>query len=143
MHALLDYNGHLPAYVNITDGKTADNKGANDIPLLKQSVVVADRFYNDFSLPNVWDSNEVFFVVRLKDNIKFISIKENDLPNNRHQHILQNEIIELASSQSKMTTLNIYEEFFSIIQKLLLTSCNLIGMKFKNILLIHIMFDVL
>jgi hypothetical protein len=23
MHTLLDYDGHLPAYVNITDGKTA------------------------------------------------------------------------------------------------------------------------
>lgn len=102
MHTLLDYNGHLPAYVNITDGKTADNKGAYDIPLLKQSVVVADRFYNDFSLLNVWDSNEVFFVIRHKDNIKFTSIKENDLPDNRHQHILKDEIIELTGNQSKM-----------------------------------------
>ena len=31
MHTLLDYDGHLPAYVNITDGKTADNKGAYDV----------------------------------------------------------------------------------------------------------------
>ena len=31
MHTLLDYDGNLPAYVNITDGKTADNKGAYDI----------------------------------------------------------------------------------------------------------------
>lgn len=66
MHTLLDHDGHLPAYVNITNGKTADNKGAYDIPLLKQSVIVADRFYNDFSLLNVWDSNEVFFVIRHK-----------------------------------------------------------------------------
>jgi hypothetical protein len=28
MHTLLDYNGGLPLYVNITDGKTIDNKGA-------------------------------------------------------------------------------------------------------------------
>lgn len=101
MHTLLDYNGHLPAYVNITDGKTADNKGAYDIPLLKQSVVVADRFYNDFSLLNVWDSSEVFFVIRHKDNIKFKSIRENELPDNRHQHILKDEIIELTGNQSK------------------------------------------
>ncbi|TLP82835.1 DUF4372 domain-containing protein, partial [Maribacter sp. ACAM166] len=26
MHTLLDYDGNLPAYVNITNGKTADNK---------------------------------------------------------------------------------------------------------------------
>ena len=49
MHTLLDYDGNLPAYVNITDGKTADNKGAYDIPLLKGSVIVADRYYNDLA----------------------------------------------------------------------------------------------
>lgn len=100
MHTLLDYDGHLPAYVNITNGKTADNKGAYDIPLLKQSVIVADRFYNDFSLLNVWDSNDVFFVVRHKDNLQFKSIKENTLPDNRHEHILKDETIELTGNQS-------------------------------------------
>ena len=49
MHTLLDFDGNLPAYINITNGKTADNKGAYEIPLLKGSVIVADRFYNDFS----------------------------------------------------------------------------------------------
>src|SRR5699024_9548003 len=101
MHTLLDYDGHLPAYVNITNGKTADNKGVYDIPLLKNSVVVADRFYNDFSLLNVWDSNKVFFVIRHKENLQFKSIKENDLPENRHQHILKDEVIELTGNQSK------------------------------------------
>ena len=100
MHTLLDYDGNLPAYVNITDGKTADNKGAYDIPLLAGSVIVADRFYNDFSLLNVWDSNKVFFVIRHKNNLRFKSIKENDLPENRHHHILKDEVIELTSYQS-------------------------------------------
>src|SRR5690554_3641367 len=101
MHTLLDYDGLLPAYVNITNGKTADNKGAYDVPLIKQSVIVADRFYNDFSLLNVWDSKEVFFVIRHKDNINFRSVKENPLPDNRHQHILIDEIIELTGNQTK------------------------------------------
>ena len=101
MHTLLDYDGHLPAYVNITDGKTADNKGAYDIPLLKGSVIVADRFYNDFALLNVWDSNGVNFVVRHKDNIKFRTIKELELPQDKHQHLLKDEIIELTGVKSK------------------------------------------
>ena len=101
MHTLLDYDGNLPAYVNITDGKTADNKGAYDIPLLKGSVIVADRFYNDFSLLNVWDSKGVFFVVRHKENIQFKTIKENDLPENRHENILKDEIIELTGNISQ------------------------------------------
>ena len=34
--------------------KQADNKGAYNIPLAKGSVVVADRFYNDFHLLNIY-----------------------------------------------------------------------------------------
>lgn len=101
MHTLLDFDGNLPAYVNITDGKTADNKGAYEIPLLKRSVIVADRFYNDFSLLNVWDSSGVYFVIRHKENIQYTVIKENKLPENRHQHILKDEIIELKNKPSK------------------------------------------
>lgn len=101
LHTLLGYDGNLPAYVNITDGKTADNKGAYDIPLLKGSVIVADRYYNDFSLLNVWDSKGVFFVIRHKENLQYIVIKENILPENRHPHVLKDEIIEFKTKGSK------------------------------------------
>ena len=101
MHTLLDFDGNLPAYINITNGKTADNKGAYDIPLLKGSVIVADRFYNDFSLLNIWDSKGVYFVIRHKENIQYTVIKENELPENRHQHILIDEMIKLKNTSSK------------------------------------------
>jgi hypothetical protein len=101
MHTLLDYDGNLPAYVNITDGKTADNKGAYNVPLLKGSVIVADRFYNDLSLLNVWDSKGVYFVIRHKENLQYTVIKENNLPDNKHEHILKDEIIELKNDSSK------------------------------------------
>lgn len=101
MHTLLDYDGNLPAYVNITDGKTADNKGAYDVPLHKGSVIVADRFYNDLTLLNVWDSKGVFFVIRHKEKLRYTSIKENNLPENRHKNILIDEVIELKNPSSK------------------------------------------
>lgn len=101
MHTLLDYDGNLPAYVNITNGKTADNKGAYNVPLLKGSVIVADRFYNDFSLLHIWDSKGVYFVVRHKENIQYRVIKEHSLPDKKHQHILKDEIIELKNKTSK------------------------------------------
>ena len=101
MHTLLDFDGNLPSYVNITAGKTADNKGAYEVPLLKGSVIVADRFYNDFYLLNLWDSKGVYFVVRHKENIQYKVIKENELPADRHQHILKDEIIELKNTSSK------------------------------------------
>ena len=62
---------------------------------------VADRFYNDFSLLNVWYSNKVFFVIRHKDNFTFKPIKELELPKTKHQHLLKDEIIELTGNKTK------------------------------------------
>ncbi len=56
LHTLLVYDGHLPSFINITNSKTADNKGAENIPIPENSIIVADRFYQDFSLLNKWDS---------------------------------------------------------------------------------------
>jgi len=61
MHTLLDYDSLLPEFVNITDGKCGDNRGALDIPVPPHSVVVADCGYCDFSLLDYWDSRNVFF----------------------------------------------------------------------------------
>jgi hypothetical protein len=101
MHTLLEYDGKLPVYVNITEGSVADNKGAYDIPLEKGSVIVADRYYNDFPMLNVWDSNGVFFVIRHKDNLAFSTINERELPANNAQHVLKDEEIELTHPLSK------------------------------------------
>ena len=59
----------MPAYVNITEGSVGDNKGAYEIPLQKGAVIVADRYYNDFPILNIWDSKEVYFVIRHKHNL--------------------------------------------------------------------------
>lgn len=96
MHTLLDYDGNLPIYVNITDGKTADNKGALDIPLFRGSVVVADRYYGDFALLNIWDSSGVFFVIRHKDNLKYNVIKTAEINQTLHPELRSDEIIELT-----------------------------------------------
>lgn len=101
MHTLLDYTNTLPHYVRITDGKTADNKGASEIPLIPQSVIVADRFYADFALLNIWDSNQVFFVVRHKENLKFEVVQDNPLPENKHPHLLKDEIILLTGNNTQ------------------------------------------
>lgn len=94
MHTLLDYDSLLPEFVNITDGKASDNKASFDMNMQPFSVVVADRGYCDYALLNHWDSNHVFFVVRHKDNIRYIGIKERPLPEKRAQDVLIDEIVE-------------------------------------------------
>lgn len=101
MHTLLDYDCLLPEFVNITTGKTSDNKAAYDIPITPHSIVIADRGYCDYSLLKHWDSNDVFFVVRHKDNIRYRSLAERPLPEKHAQNVLIDEIIEFELSSAK------------------------------------------
>jgi hypothetical protein len=101
MHTLLDYDGKLPVYVNITEGSVGDNKGAYNIPLEKGAVIVADRYYNDFPMLNVWDSSGVFFVIRHKNNLAFTALKERDLPGNTSQNVLIDQEVVLTHPQSR------------------------------------------
>ena len=80
--------------MNITEGSVGDNKGAYDIPLEKGSVIVADRYYNDFPMLNIWYSKGVFFVIRHKGNLAFRTTKERELPENTAQHVLKDEGIQ-------------------------------------------------
>jgi len=54
-------------------------------------------------LLNNWDSGNVFFVVRHKDNIRYRSIEELPLPEKHAQEVLIDEIIEfeLLAAKSK------------------------------------------
>lgn len=94
MHTLLDYDCLLPDFVHITEGKISDNKAAYEIEIKPHSIVVADRGYCDYGLLNHWDSNNVFFVIRHKDNIRYKTIEERPLPEHHAQNVLIDEVIE-------------------------------------------------
>jgi len=68
MHTLLDFNGTLPAFVVITDGKTHDSHTAWDPPVEPGSIVVFDRAYLDYALLYHYHAKGIFFVTRLKKN---------------------------------------------------------------------------
>lgn len=64
-------------------------------------MIVADRYFNDFPIYNVWDSRGVFIVIRHKNNMGFSTVKERILPANTDQHVLKDEEIELTNPKSK------------------------------------------
>jgi hypothetical protein len=101
IHTLLDYEGSLPVFINMTEGAKADNIAAFDMPIIPNSIIVADRFYNDFKLLNVWDSKQIKFVIRHKENLNFTIIKENFISKLNREYILEDQIIEFSGSQSK------------------------------------------
>lgn len=75
LHTVLDFDGCMPVFVSLSDGKKHDIKAAKEIEFPKDSVVVGDRGYVDFSWMYELDQAGVFFVVRGKENIKMDMIK--------------------------------------------------------------------
>lgn len=117
LHMLLDYDVMLPFFIHISDGKKSDVRAAkNDIEVPQNSVVVADRAYVDFRLLNKWNQNKVKFVVRCKEDIKFIGYEERELPEDRSQNILKDEKVLLENPSTrelypcKLRIVTVYDE---------------------------------
>lgn len=100
LHTLLDYDGCLPVFMDMTDGKVHDATAVKELSLPKDAVVVADRAYVDFA--TLWrrHTEGSYFVVRLKTSIKFNRLREKPLPEKRHQHVLVDEYIELSQPET-------------------------------------------
>jgi len=100
LHTLLDYDGLMPSYLFMTKASQADVKHAQYMTVPPNSVIVADRAYEDFKMLYSWDNNDVNFVLLLKKSVKYKSILERELPENDEQEILIDEEIELTGKES-------------------------------------------
>ena len=101
LHTLLDYDGCMPKYVYMTEGKRADVKHANYMLMPSGSVIVADRGYIDFKMLYRWMKEKIIFVIRLKDAIKYEQVEEFALPEGKDQHIIKDEKIKLTGNDTK------------------------------------------
>jgi hypothetical protein len=101
LHTLLDYDGCMPKYVYMTEGKRSDVKHANYMLMPAGSVIVADRGYIDFKMLYGWLKEKITFVMKLKDSIKYEQIKEFPLPEGKDEHILKDEKIRLTGVDTK------------------------------------------
>jgi putative transposase len=75
LHALLDHDGYIPAFIKITTAKVADLTVAKTLKLPPCSIVAMDRAYVDFAWFNKLNDKPVFFVTRMKKAIKFHVVK--------------------------------------------------------------------
>lgn len=70
LHTLLDIRGYIPTFINITDGKTADVKVLDVLPIEPGAFYVMDRGYLDFARLYALNTNKAFFVTRTKSNTR-------------------------------------------------------------------------
>ncbi|WP_372808974.1 IS4 family transposase [Pontiella sp.] len=71
LHLVLDHDGYLPVFADLTEGKQADVNIANKLQFAPGTIVVMDRGYIDYSLFERWTEQGVFFVTRTKKNTDY------------------------------------------------------------------------
>ena len=71
MHTVLDHDGYLPAFINITDAKTHESRVAPSFDFQPGSIVVADRGYCNYTWFKELTDKLIFFVTRLKRNASY------------------------------------------------------------------------
>ena len=106
IHTCFDDALQIPDLINITEAKIHDSKGLGQNVFPKNTIIVEDRAYFDFALM----LNRIFaqniFVTRIKTNTDYTIIKELELPLNKDQDILKDEIITLSGKKAIETTIN-------------------------------------
>lgn len=80
IHTLLDLRGNIPAFIHISDGKLADVKILDVLPIEASAFYVMDRGYVDFCRLYKIHQAGAYFVTRAKKNmdIRRIYSKETD-----------------------------------------------------------------
>lgn len=101
IHTCLDVEMMLPDFVNISEAKVHDRNGMDQLIFPKNTIIVEDRGYFDFTLMvnRIIATNT--FVTRIKNNTVYETIEELELPEGENEHIVKDEIIQLTSAKAK------------------------------------------
>lgn len=108
-HVSLDETSMIPDIVNISEAKISDRRGVDDFRYPKDTIIVDDRGYFDIKLFKTRIEDENHFVTRIKDNILYESIRECELPDDKDEYILKDEIIRLTGKSAVENEMNVVE----------------------------------
>lgn len=101
LHLVLDYDGCLPVFANVTDGKTHEITIARETEFPSGSVLVFDRGYIDFLWLRELDSRKIFFVTRAKEGMDYAVTDCYEIPRNVAGTVLEDVDIRLTGPQTK------------------------------------------
>ena len=98
LHLGLDHDGLIPAFASVTVGKKSEMSQARLFDFPKDSVVVFDKGYNDYSWHKSLTDKGVFFVTRIRGNAVYEVLKTN--PVREGTGVVADEIIRYSSVRS-------------------------------------------
>lgn len=109
IHTCWDDALQIPDLINITEAKKHDRYGLEQNIFAKNTIIIEDRAYFDFTIMLNRILAENTFVTRIKTNTVFESVAELDLPEDKDQDILKDQIITLTSLKAIETGINLHK----------------------------------
>lgn len=101
IHMVLDYDGCLPVFADLTDGKTHEINLAKTLTFPSGSLLVFDMGYIDYQWLNDLDSKGQFFVTRAKKNMSYSIVGENPIPPSKSNIIRADRRITLMGYKAE------------------------------------------
>lgn len=101
IHTVLDHDGNIPAFATITEAKKHDSKFLEVLELPKGSFVIVDRAYSAPKWFFQMCQNELFFVTRLKKDMKFKLIERQMVE--PATGVTSDHVIEMGKDRQKVT----------------------------------------
>ena len=100
IHTQWDKAMMMPNLINIGEAATHDSKGFEHTVFPKNTIIIEDKGYWDYSIikARIGEGND--FVTRIKENTVYDVLEELDLPDKEDQHILIDEIITLTGKKA-------------------------------------------
>ena len=88
LHTLFDHNGYLPSFIVLTDGNIHDINVVKDdtygFPNLSpDSILLVDRAYIDYKWLYSLTKRGLYFVTRIKKNMKYTVLGQQEIPKNK------------------------------------------------------------
>jgi hypothetical protein len=80
IHLVLDHAGYLPCFAHITTGKVGDVVMGRKLRFAPGTIVAMDKGYVDYAWWKELDEDGVYFVTRLKADLKYQVIEERAVP---------------------------------------------------------------
>ena len=84
LHLVLDHEGYLPCFAVLTDGKSHDVTVGRTLTFQPGTIVAMDKGYVDYKWWKQMSESGVYFVTRLKEDLKYEVVGERTLPQNSH-----------------------------------------------------------
>ncbi len=133
LHLMLDHDGCLPVFADLTEGKKHEINIAREMMFPKGAIIAMDRGYSDYNFFKKLSSDGVYFVSRIKINAKYEEVENRSLPDSK-RHVLEDQIIMLGGAKFRKVTVfdSVNEQYLELVTNHFKLSADTIGEIYRD-----------